>query len=143
MTVASDQGNQPWLQVLSRPVSLERFLAWYPENSGSCYELRRGVIVEMPKPCGKHSEIAGFIHDQLAFEIRRLQLNYFIPKECSIAPRDSVFSLSKLDSLLARVLAWMRRSSAEISCSSPIASSSSSLSGRLAAVLSRYSAWAR
>jgi Uma2 family endonuclease len=39
---------------------------------------------------GKHSKIAGFIHEELAFEIRRTKLPYFIPKECLIKlPDDS------------------------------------------------------
>jgi Uma2 family endonuclease len=38
----------------------------------------------MPKPKGKHSEVAGFISGELFLEIRRLQLPYFIPKECIV-----------------------------------------------------------
>ncbi|MEQ9359055.1 MAG: hypothetical protein RLP97_27565 [Coleofasciculus chthonoplastes F2-STO-03] len=37
------------------PVSIDQFLDWYPQISENRYELRRGVIVEMPKPRGKHS----------------------------------------------------------------------------------------
>jgi Uma2 family endonuclease len=84
MTVATNPDNQARLQVLPQPVNLDDFVVWYPENSEVRYELRAGVIVEMPKPRGKHSEIAGLIHDELALEIRRLQLDYFIPKECLI-----------------------------------------------------------
>jgi Uma2 family endonuclease len=84
MTVASNQDNQTRLQALPKPVNLDDFAAWYPENSEFRYELRAGVIVEMPKPRGKHSEVAGFIHDELALEIRRLQLDYCIPRECFV-----------------------------------------------------------
>ena len=42
------------------PISFDEFMNWYPENSPIKYELRRGVIVEMPKPKGRHSEITGF-----------------------------------------------------------------------------------
>jgi Uma2 family endonuclease len=84
MTVATHQDNQPLLQILPKPVNLDDFVAWYPENPEFRYELRAGVIVEMPKPGGKHSEVAGFIHDELALEIRRLQFDYFIPKECLV-----------------------------------------------------------
>jgi Uma2 family endonuclease len=38
------------IQALRKPVSFEEFIAWYPEDSESCYKLHWGVIVEMPKP---------------------------------------------------------------------------------------------
>ncbi|MEL7038559.1 MAG: Uma2 family endonuclease [Cyanobacteria bacterium J06592_8] len=72
------------IQARSTTVSFDEFIAWYPENSGCCYELRNGEIIEMPKPTGKHSRIAGFIMAELNFEIRRLKLPYFIPKECVV-----------------------------------------------------------
>jgi Uma2 family endonuclease len=64
------------------PISIDGFLAWYPENSEYRYELRRGVIVEMPKPRGKHSEIAGFIIKALNQTIAQTQAPCFIPREC-------------------------------------------------------------
>jgi Uma2 family endonuclease len=72
------------IQALSNPVTFDEFIAWYPENSEHRYELHNGEIFEMPKPTGKHSRVAGFILAELNFEIRRLQLPYFIPKECVI-----------------------------------------------------------
>lgn len=72
------------MQALPRSVTFDEFIAWYPENSGCRYELHSGEIVEMPKPIGKHSEVAGFILAELNFEIRKLQLPYFIPKECVV-----------------------------------------------------------
>ena len=65
-------------------ISIDQFLDWYPESSQSCYELRRGVIVQMPKPKGKHSEIAGFVIKQLNLVIDEMQVPYFIPRECII-----------------------------------------------------------
>lgn len=62
----------------------DEFIDWYPENSEYNYELHHGVITQMPKPRGKHSQIAGFSMNELSFEIRRLGLPYFIPKECLI-----------------------------------------------------------
>ena len=47
------------------PITFDEFVEWYPENLGYRYELRRGVIVERPKPRGKHSKLAG----DLAFEL--------------------------------------------------------------------------
>jgi hypothetical protein len=35
-----------------------------------------------------HSEIAGFNDEELAIEIRRLKLPYFVPKECVIKRSD-------------------------------------------------------
>uniref|UniRef100_A0A832H304 Uma2 family endonuclease n=1 Tax=Oscillatoriales cyanobacterium SpSt-402 TaxID=2282168 RepID=A0A832H304_9CYAN len=72
------------VQAFPRSVTFDEFIAWYPENAGCRYELHSGEIVEIPKPIGKHSEVAGFIIAELNFEIRRLQLPYFIPKECVV-----------------------------------------------------------
>lgn len=38
----------------------------------------------MPKPRGKHSEVAGFISGKLFKEIERSQRPYLIPKECIV-----------------------------------------------------------
>lgn len=73
-------------QGLTKPITFDEFIAWYPENTGQRYELHDGEIVEKPKPTGKHSKIAGFISGKLFIEIERLQLPYFIPKECVIKP---------------------------------------------------------
>ncbi|MER3432796.1 MAG: hypothetical protein C4288_05025 [Leptolyngbya sp. ERB_1_1] len=72
------------IQALKKPVSFEQFLEWYPENSEVHYELRRGVIVEMPKPRGEHSDVAGFLTIEAGILIRQLKLDYFIPKECVV-----------------------------------------------------------
>ncbi len=71
-------------QTLPKQVTFDQFIAWYPENSEHRYELHEGVIVQIPKPKGQHSEVAGFISGELFLEIRRLQLPYFIPKECIV-----------------------------------------------------------
>ncbi len=84
MTVATDRPIKTNPNDRQRPVTFDEFVEWYPENSEFRYELRRGVIFQMPKPTGDHSKIAGFSHDELAFEIRQKQLPYFIPKECMI-----------------------------------------------------------
>jgi Uma2 family endonuclease len=73
---------------VSQKVNFDEFIEWYPENSEHHYELREGVIVEMPKPRGKHSEIAGFLSIELGVTIRSAQLPYFIPKECIIKSID-------------------------------------------------------
>lgn len=71
-------------QALQQPTSFDDFVEWLPETSERRYELHRGVIVEMPKPRGKHSEVAGFVAAELNFIIRQQQLPYFIPKECIV-----------------------------------------------------------
>ncbi|MDJ0713903.1 MAG: Uma2 family endonuclease [Prochloraceae cyanobacterium] len=65
-------------------VDFEEFINWYPENSEYHYELHNGVVTQMPKHRGKHSQIAGFAIAELSIEIRRLGLPYFIPRECLI-----------------------------------------------------------
>ncbi|MEH2283307.1 MAG: Uma2 family endonuclease [Nostoc sp.] len=72
------------IQALAKQVTFDEFIAWYPESSDRHYELHDGVIVEMPKPTGKHSEIAGFINGSLFIEITRLSIPCFIPKESVI-----------------------------------------------------------
>ena len=66
------------------PLSFDEFMDWYPENSAYRYELRRGLVVEMPKPKGQHSRLAGDLAFDLGAIIRRHNLPYFIPKECVI-----------------------------------------------------------
>jgi Uma2 family endonuclease len=72
------------VQALTKPITFDEFIDWYPENSDCRYELHRGVIVEMPKPKGEHSELGGDLILDLGSEIRRLKLPYVMPKECVI-----------------------------------------------------------
>jgi Uma2 family endonuclease len=70
------------------PMGFDEFLAWYPENSENRYELRRGAVIEMPKPRGKHSDIAGFVIKTLNNAIDQMQRPYFIPRECIVKISD-------------------------------------------------------
>ena len=63
-------------------LSFDEFLNWYPEASEVHYELRRGVIVQMPKPKGKHSDITGFIIKKLNYSIDQMHHSWFVPREC-------------------------------------------------------------
>jgi len=72
------------VQALSQPITFEEFLAWYPDQREYRYELRRGAIIQMPKPKGKHSEIAGFLGGLLFLHIGQRQLPYVIPRECIV-----------------------------------------------------------
>jgi Uma2 family endonuclease len=71
-------------QAILKPLTFDEFIDWYPENSENRYELHNGAIVQMPKATGEHSEVAGFLVAELNFEIRRLGLPYFVPKECVV-----------------------------------------------------------
>ncbi len=77
-------------QEVQAPVSFDEFIEWLPESSECNYELYRGRIVEMPKPRGKHSKVAGFAALKTGIEIERLGLPYFIPKECIVRSADGL-----------------------------------------------------
>lgn len=71
MAFVSDRSPQkPDLQVLSTPITFDEFVAQYPERSEFRYELRHGVMIQMPKPKGKHSILAGDLVTDLTLEIR-------------------------------------------------------------------------
>lgn len=74
------------IQIKSYPVTFDEFIDWYPDDSEHRYELHNGVIIEMPKPKGKHSEIAGFLALELGLQCRSSQVSCFIPKECVVKP---------------------------------------------------------
>ncbi len=74
--------------VESKTISFDNFITWLPERSAYRYELRDGEILEMPKPRGKHSEIAGFIISELNFIIRQSPLPYLIPRESIVKSID-------------------------------------------------------
>jgi Uma2 family endonuclease len=72
----------------SKTISFDDFIAWLPAESPYRYELRDGEILEMPKPRGKHSEIAGSISGKLYLETTRLGLPYLIPRESIVKSID-------------------------------------------------------
>lgn len=63
--------------------SFDQFISWYPETSEVRYELHDGVIIEMPKPKGKHSNLTGFLIEQLLIIIRQMGKGgiWTIPRE--------------------------------------------------------------
>ena len=75
-------------QFLVPPISFDEFIEGLPESSENRYELHRGRIIEMPKPRGKHSKVAGFIIKMLNYAIDEAQLPYFIPRECIVRSLD-------------------------------------------------------
>jgi Uma2 family endonuclease len=74
------------IQIISKTITFDEFVAWYPENSVHKYELHNGVIVEMPKGTGDHSDVTGFISLKLGVEIDRGELPYSIPGDCLLKP---------------------------------------------------------
>ena len=76
-------------QLAVQTTTFDEFISWLPASSEYRYELQDGVIVEMPKPKGKHSDIAGFIAAELNFIIRRSTLAYSVPKECIVKSADN------------------------------------------------------
>ncbi len=74
------------IQTISKTITFDEFVAWYPENSVHKYELHNGVIVEMPLGTGRHSRVIGFIRSKLSIEIDRRSLPYSIPGDCLLKP---------------------------------------------------------
>lgn len=72
------------------PISFDEFLDWYPDCSEYRYELRRGAVIEMPKPRGKHSEIAGLLIKYLNNAVDQMQIPGFIPRECILKTSDDM-----------------------------------------------------
>ncbi len=77
------------LQTVRKPITFEDFIAWYP-NTGVRYELHDGVIVEMPKPSGKHSDVTGFLIEELVLTIIQVGKRgiWTIPRESIVKPSD-------------------------------------------------------
>lgn len=73
-------------QVLGKVVTFDEFVAKYPDNTGQCYELYDGVVVEMLQPTGDYEEVIGFLATQITLEYSRLNLRYFIPKTVFVKP---------------------------------------------------------
>lgn len=69
--------------------SFDEFISWYPENSEVRYELHDGVINEMPKPKGKHSNLTGSLIEQLLIIIRQMGKGgiWTIPRESIVKPK--------------------------------------------------------
>ena len=87
MISALDRTPKP-IAPLPKPVTFEQFIDWYPDNSEYRYELRRGVIFQVPKPRGKHSDLAGDLAKRLNYAIDASGLPYSIPRECIVKISD-------------------------------------------------------
>ena len=69
-------------QSFTQSVTFDEFIAWYP-NQGKRYELHDGIVLEMPKPTGSHSNVTGFLMAELIFAIAQMdkRSNWIIPRE--------------------------------------------------------------
>lgn len=76
------------IRALQPPIAFDEFVEWLPETSECRYELHRGTIVEMPKPTGKHSKVAGNLSYEMGTAICQASLPYFIPRECIVRSVD-------------------------------------------------------
>ena len=77
------------IQVKPKLYNFDQFISWYPENSQVRYELHGGLIVEMPKPKGKHSNLTGSLIEQLLIMIRQMDKGgiWTIPRESIVKPK--------------------------------------------------------
>lgn len=74
-------------EIQTKRMTLDEFLDWYPDGYGR-FELYDGVVVEM-QPTGTHEQVAAELATELAIEIRRLQLPYFVARQLIVKPVDS------------------------------------------------------
>jgi Uma2 family endonuclease len=69
------------IQLATQITTFDEFISRLTERSVYRYELHDGEVIEIPKPRGKHAQIASFITRNLFKEIDRLKLSYFIPTD--------------------------------------------------------------
>ena len=69
-------------------VTLEEFWNGYPDGFEGRFELHNGVIVKV-QPTGTREQVAGFLAMEIGFEIKRLNLPLFIPRQGLIKAIDT------------------------------------------------------
>ena len=72
------------IQAATTLLASDDYIEQYPEDGGHD-ELVDGALVEI-SPIGPHEAISGSLTLELGFEIRQLQLPYFIPKTAVVKP---------------------------------------------------------
>lgn len=79
-------------QAETKIYSFDEFISWYPENSKVRYELHNGVIIEMPKPKGKHSNLTGALIEQILITIRQMGKGgiWTIPRESIVKTKREI-----------------------------------------------------
>jgi Uma2 family endonuclease len=78
------------VQLATQTTTFDEFISWLSESAEYRYELHDGVIIEMPKPRGKHSQLGAWITGQLFKESERLGLHYFMPIDCILKSVDGL-----------------------------------------------------
>lgn len=80
--------TQAQAQTEAKLYTFDEFIEWYPENSEFRYELHDGVIIEMPKPRGKHSNLTGSLGGRLLATIDKIGKTdiWTIPRESIVKP---------------------------------------------------------
>jgi Uma2 family endonuclease len=80
--------SQAQAQTEAKLYTFDEFIEWYPENSEVRYELHDGVIIEMPKPRGKHSNLTGSLAGRLITTIDKIGKTdiWTIPRESIVKP---------------------------------------------------------
>jgi Uma2 family endonuclease len=80
--------TQTQTQTESKIYTFDEFIEWYPESSIVRYELHDGLIVEIPKPTGKHSKLTGSLVGKFFRSIREIGNRgiWFIPRESIVKP---------------------------------------------------------
>ncbi|MEH2414323.1 Uma2 family endonuclease [Nostoc sp.] len=113
-------------QAIPKLVTFEEFVDWLPETRRVRYELHNEQIVEIAQPVGKHEEVKGFLGIEIAVEIERLGLPYFIPNQAIVRPaeKDSgyipdVLVLNRAN--LATEKLWKKESIVSLGASIPLA----------------------
>lgn len=76
------------IQTEPKLYTFDEFIEWYPQNSEFRYELHDGVIIEMPKPRGKHSNLTGSLGGRLLSIIDKIGKTdiWTIPRESIVKP---------------------------------------------------------
>ncbi|MEH2295573.1 Uma2 family endonuclease [Nostoc sp.] len=113
-------------QAIPKLVTFEEFVDWLPEIRRVRYELHKGQIVEIAQPVGEHEEVKGFLCIEIAVEIQRLGLPYFMPNQVIVRPpeKDSgyvpdVLVLNRAN--LASEKLWKKQSIVSLGASIPLA----------------------
>jgi len=80
--------TQAQAQTEPKLYTFDEFIEWLPENSEFRYELHDGVIIEMPKPRGKHSNLTGSLGGRLLTTIDKIGKTdiWTIPRESIVKP---------------------------------------------------------
>lgn len=70
------------VQTLTKKISFDQFIETLGQETQRS-ELHDGVVIEMPKPRGKHSRLTGFLIEELIFNVAKMgkRGQWFIPRE--------------------------------------------------------------